>query len=70
LTRLTVSRQCRLLDWSLADDILGRLVVAQAEEARVAEAPVTCPLSEADLYDEPRLDPCRVPFLDLVGERR
>ena len=45
---------------------LGRgLVVAEAEVARVAEPPVVRPLAEADLRDEPRLDP-----LDVGRSRR
>src|SRR5918999_3813222 len=42
---------------SLPHDFLGLLVLAQAEEARMAEAAVAGPLAESDLGDEPRLDP-------------
>src|SRR4051794_1277853 len=56
----------------LADDLARRLVVAQAEEARVAQAPGAGPLREADLRDELGLDPRDPAFLDRggVGERR
>src|SRR4051812_22305976 len=55
----------------LADDVLGRLVVAQAEEARLAQAPGAGPLLEGDLGDESRLRPvgARHARLDRVGER-
>src|SRR5579875_1712510 len=41
----------------LADDVGGILVVAQALKARVAKLPVSGPLAEGDLADQPRLDP-------------
>src|SRR3954447_24980773 len=57
---------------ALAHDRLRGLVVAQAEEARVAQAPGAGPLGEADLGDELRLDPGHVALADRagVGERR
>ena len=43
----------------LGHDLIGGLVRAQAAPARVAEHPVTRPLAERDLADEPRRDPVR-----------
>src|SRR3954465_16061088 len=54
----------------LAHDLAGRLVLAQPEIARVAQAAVARPLREADLGDELRLDPGDVPLAHLVAERR
>src|SRR5436309_11654505 len=34
------------------------------------QSPVACPLAEADLCDEPRLDPRHVALAHFVGERR
>ena len=56
---------------ALPDDLLGPLVVAQAEEARMAQPPVAGPLAEADLGDEPGLDPAgALGDRADVGERR
>ena len=54
----------------LAHDVARRLVLAQADELRVAQAPVRGPLAEADLCDELRLDPGRAqPRRVAAGER-
>src|SRR5580704_5386214 len=57
---------------SLADHLRGGLVVAQTEEAGVAQATVASPLGEPDLGHELRLDPGHVPLFDRrwFGERR
>src|SRR4051812_29875262 len=57
---------------TLADHLARGLVVAQAEEARVAQAAGARPLGEAGLRDELRLDPRDPRFFDrrAVGERR
>src|SRR4051794_41978181 len=57
---------------ALAHDGARGLVVAQAEEARMAQAPGAGPLGEADLGDELGLDPGHVALADRagVGERR
>src|SRR3954469_10426607 len=52
----------------LAHDLGGRLVLAQPEVARVAQAPVARPLREADLGDERRLDPGHALLTHVVGE--
>src|SRR5207244_12396684 len=46
---------------SLAHNLARVLVVAQAQEARVAESPVAGPLAEPHLHDQLGLDPCHVP---------
>src|SRR4051794_41877233 len=57
---------------ALAHDRARGLVVAQAEEARMAQPPGAGPLGEADLGDELRLDPRHVALPDRAGggERR
>src|SRR3954452_8441798 len=57
---------------ALAHDLGRRLVVAEAEEARVAQAAGAGPLREADLGDELGLDPRHAALLDRggVGEGR
>src|SRR3954452_3542173 len=56
----------------LADHVGGGLVVAQAEEARMAQPAGAGPLGEADLRDELRGGPRDAALLDRrrVGERR
>src|SRR4051795_13356008 len=56
----------------LADHVRGGLVVAQAEEARMAQPAGAGPLGEADLRDELRGGPRDAALLDRrrVGERR
>jgi hypothetical protein len=50
----------------VADDLAGGLVVAEPQEARVAQASVARPLAEADMRDEPRLDPDGAALADVV----
>src|SRR3954447_21038548 len=52
---------------ALAHDRARGLVVAQAEEARMAQPPGAGPLGEADLGDELRLDPRHVALPDRAG---
>src|SRR6478735_4684281 len=54
---------------ALSNDRAGRLVEAQAEEARVAQAAGGRPLGEAELGHELRLDPRRVAVARCVDER-
>ena len=56
---------------TLADDLVRVLVVAQAEEARLAQATVGRPLGEANLTDELRPRPvCAARDRSRVDERR
>src|SRR4051794_11858480 len=54
----------------LAHHLGGRLVLAQPEGARGAQAPVARPLREADLGGERRLDPGHARLAHVLGERR
>src|SRR6478735_2599635 len=54
---------------ALSNDRAGRLVEAQAEEARVAQTAGGRPLGEAELGHELRLDPRGVAVARCVGER-
>ena len=70
-TRWSSRRRASRPSAALADDLGRGLVVAQAEEARVAQAAVARPLAEADLGDELAARPRSTCALaDLVGERR
>ena len=69
ITRLHSFRFYGLL--ALADDFLGGLVVAKADEARMTEFVVAGPFREADLCDEFGCDPMdAAPWEDGAGDRR
>jgi hypothetical protein len=51
-------------------DVSRRLVLPPAEEARVAQLVVGCPLGEPDLSDEPWLDPMHAALLHLCAKGR
>src|SRR5688572_97080 len=58
-----------LLIRTFTHHVLRVLVLAQPQEARMPQPAVARPLGEADLRDEPRLDPGRAAQARRIGER-
>jgi len=63
------ARRCSEASFSLARDVAGLLVGAEADEARVAKLAVLRPLHESDLDDDLGRDPVHVFARKIAGAR-